>query len=474
MQITTVNQNASLHATRSYFASSALLPQGWTDNVLIKVDPLGYIQEVTQEQPIKKSTHLKGPVLPGMLNVHSHAFQRAMAGLAERAIGLQDSFWTWREVMYQFLEQLTPEDLQAIAAQVYVEMLKAGFTTVGEFHYIHHQHDGTPFKDRSLTSQHLITAAKHTGIGITHMPVLYQYSGFGAQKAVEGQKRFLNDVPQLLDIIATLITQYKNDHQVTIGLAHHSLRAVTPDMLQQATAAMHDLNPEAPIHIHIAEQIKEVHDCIHWSNQRPVEWLLNNMEVNKHWCLVHATHMTETETLNLARSGAIAGLCPTTEANLGDGLFNLPTYLVENGLFGIGSDSNISVSMIEELRTLEYGQRLLRGERAVAKTQIQPSVGACLYQMALAGGSQALGRPAGRIETGMRADFIALDPNIPSLVGKNKDLILDSMIFAGATNPVRHVIAGGQHVVKDFKHSSEEDILRVYATTIKKLFNKMT
>jgi formimidoylglutamate deiminase len=371
--------------------------------------------------------------------------------------------------MYQFLEKLNPEELQAIAAQVYVEMLKAGFTTVGEFHYLHHQRDGQPYQDRWLTSQHIITAAQETGIGITHMPVLYNYSGFGGQKPVEGQRRFLNNESQIIDIVSSLQTLYKKDPQVTIGLAHHSLRAVTPDMLQQATVAMQDLNPQAPIHIHIAEQIKEVNDCINWSNQRPVEWLLNNMDINKQWCLVHATHMTAAETQRLARCGAVAGICPTTEANLGDGLFNLPDYIKEKGRFGIGTDSNVSVSVIEELRTLEYGQRLLRQERAVAKTQTQPSVGASLYQMALAGGAQALGRPVGSIEAGKRADFIAIDPNVPSLLCRKNDLILDSMIFAGNLNPIRHVIAGGQHVVQDFKHIAEERILKEYVKTIKTL-----
>lgn len=474
MQITKVNEESSLHATRNYFASSALLPHGWADNVLIKVDHLGYIIDVTQDQMCKEFTNLNGPVIPGMLNVHSHSFQRAMAGLAERAIGVKDSFWTWREIMYKFLEKLNPEDLQAIAAQVYVEMLKAGFTTVGEFHYLHHQPDGKPYQDRWLTSQHIITAAKETGIGITHMPVLYNCSGFGGQKPVEGQRRFLNNESQIIDIICSLLTLYKDDPQVTIGLAHHSLRAVTPDMLQQATVAMQSLNPKAPIHIHIAEQIKEVNDCINWSTQRPVEWLLNNTDINKYWCLVHATHMTETETLRLARSGAVAGLCPTTEANLGDGLFNLPGYIAEEGRLGIGTDSNISVSMIEELRTLEYGQRLLRRERAVAKTQTQPSVGASLYQMALAGGAQALGRSVGSIEVGKRADFIAIDPNVPSLLCRNNDLILDAMIFAGNMNPIRHVIAGGQHVVQNFKHIAEDNILETYVKTIKRLFNNET
>lgn len=471
MQITRSNNESLLYPQRSYFASAAFLPDGWANNVLIEVDEAGYITTITPSQMCGTATALKGPVLPGMLNLHSHSFQRAMAGLAERATGQKDSFWTWRETMYKFLEKLTPDDLQAIAAQVYVEMLRAGFTTVGEFHYVHHQIDGRPYQDRCLTSRHVIMAAKEVGIAITHLPVFYNCSGFGGQKPTESQRRFINNEAQILDIISSLLTSYKNDPQITIGLAHHSLRALTPEMLQQATAAMQSINPKAPIHIHIAEQTKEVNDCLDWSAQRPVEWLLNNVDINKHWCFVHATHMTDIETQRLARSGAVAGLCPTTEANLGDGLFNLPDYIREQGLLGIGTDSNVSVSMVEELRTLEYGQRLLRRERAVAKMPGEPSVGAALYRMALAGGAQALGRYAGSIEVGKRADFIALDPDSPSLLCKQGDLILDSMIFAGNVNPIRHVIAGGQHIVKDFKHIAEDEVLRAYVKTIKKLSN---
>ncbi|KTC91813.1 MULTISPECIES: formimidoylglutamate deiminase [Legionella] len=455
-----------------YFASTAFLPKGWAENVLITVDEAGYISNISPNHSSSSTaTLLKGIVLPGMLNLHSHAFQRAMAGLAEHATGEKDSFWTWREVMYQFLAKLTPEDLQIIAAQVYVEMLKAGYTTVGEFHYVHHQPNGQPYQDRSLISQHIIAAAKETGLAITLLPTLYHYSGFGRQPATANQKRFINDETQILDIISSLLANYSHDPQVTIGLAHHSLRAISPEMLRQATEGLKSLATQSPIHIHIAEQTKEVDDCIRWSAQRPVEWLLNNMNIDPYWCLVHATHMTETETKRLAASGAIVGLCPTTEANLGDGLFNLPDYLEAQGRWGIGSDSNISVSVIEELRLLEYGQRLLRRERALVKTAVEPSVGTTLYQMALRGGAQALGRSAGSIEIGKRADFIVLDAQNPALLSRTNHLILDSLIFSGNVNPIRHVIAGGQQVVKDFKHFAEDKLLNAYAKTIKKLFS---
>lgn len=455
----------------SYFANSAFLPSGWAQNVLITVNPAGWITEIQSEQKCGTAIALNGPVLPGMSNLHSHAFQRAMAGLAERSTGEKDSFWTWRETMYRFLSKLTPEDQQAIATQLYVEMLKAGFTAVGEFHYLHHQSDGTPYEDQALTSRHIIRAAEDAGISITHLPVLYAYSGFNGQKPTDHQQRFINNETQILEIISTLTTAYKNNPQVNIGLAFHSLRAVSPKMLNQVTQAMQTIDPQTPIHIHIAEQMQEVNDCLAWSKKRPVEWLLDNVEVDSHWCLVHATQMTENETRRLANSGAIAGLCPTTEANLGDGLFNLADYLLAHGRFGIGSDSNISVSVIEELRLLEYGQRLLHQQRAVTQQPAQPSVGAALYRLAIAGGAQALGRATGGLEVGKRADFIALDPQTPILLGKHDDLIFDAMIFAGNVNPIRHVIVGGKQVVKDFQHLTQEKIFEDYKRTIEKLAN---
>ncbi len=452
-----------------YFAETAFLPTGWANNVLITVDSAGWITQVQSNQKADHAIGLNGPVLPGMLNLHSHAFQRAMAGLTERVTGEGDSFWTWREKMYHFLEKLTPEDQQAIAAQLYVEMLKAGFTTVGEFHYLHHQQDGTPYHDRALTSRHIIQAAMETGIAITHMPVLYAASGLGGQVPTDGQKRFINNDTQLMEMITSLMDAYRDNPQVTMGLALHSLRAVPLSMLQPAAESMRRMNKTAPIHIHIAEQLKEVNDCIAWCGERPVDWLLKQVEVDANWCLVHATHMTERETRALAKTGAVAGLCPTTEANLGDGFFNLPTYLAENGHFGIGSDSHVSVSVIEELRLLEYGQRLLHQKRAITRMPHTASIGASLYRMALAGGAQALGRAAGAIEVGKRADFIVLDPTVPTLLDKKEDFIFDAMLFAGNVNPIRHVIAGGKQVVKDFRHVREEEVAEIFKNTYRGL-----
>lgn len=443
-----------------FFARTALLPDGWAENVLMEVDQQGWFTTVSSGQEPGDAVQFDGPVLPGMPNLHSHAFQRAMAGLAECGTRGRDSFWTWRQVMYDFLRKMTPEDMEDVAARLYVEMLKAGYTSVGEFHYIHHQPDGTPYEDRALSSHHIIRAAKKAGIALTHMPVLYAHGGFNAEPPNDGQKRFLNSGDEILDIIASLRREYEDDPQITFGLALHSLRAVTPEMLAETTKAVLNYDPQTPIHIHIAEQTQEVDDCVEWSNKRPVEWLLDNADVGAHWCLVHATHMTESETRDLAHSGAVAGLCPTTEANLGDGLFNLPEYLEYGGRFGIGSDSHISVNPVEELRWLEYGQRLMRQERTIAKTEDEPHVGAFLYKAALQGGAQALGRATGRIEAGCRADFIVLDDQTPVLQQKSGNTLLDSWIFASHEQVVKNVIAGGEWVVKNGKHIKEEEIVK--------------
>ncbi len=452
-----------------YFSKTALLPDGWADDVLITTDGEGWIIDVKTGQSADGAIALNGPVLPGMPNLHSHAFQRAMAGLAERATGDKDSFWTWRDVMYGFMAQIGPEEMEAIAAQLYVEMLKAGFTAVGEFHYVHHKPDGTAYDDPALLSHHIIGAAKKTGIGMTHMPALYAHGGFGGAAPHEEQKRFVNSTEGLLDIIRAINAAYKDDPQIRVGLVLHSLRAVTPEMIKSAVQSVHRDDPDMPVHIHIAEQTKEVDDCMTWSGKRPVEWLLENAAVDERWCLIHATHMTDQETENLAKTGAVAGLCPTTEANLGDGLFNLSHYLKHGGRLGVGSDSHISVSVIEELRTLEYGQRLLRQERALVKTKDTPSVGATLYNLALQGGAQAMGRPIGSLAPGQRADLIVLDSETPALISKEKDILLDTMIFAGNVNPVKDVIVGGRHVVKNFKHEKEAEIYDAYKKTIRKL-----
>ncbi len=337
-------------APTDLFAERALLPDGWARDVRFEIAADGTLAAVAAGAPPGSAPRAAGVVLPGMPNLHSHAFQRAMAGLAERAGPRHDSFWTWREVMYGFLRELGPAQVEAIAAQLYVEMLKAGYTAVGEFHYLHHGPDGAPYADAAEMSRRVIAAAKTSGIGITQLPVLYGFSDFGGQPARDDQRRFLNDPDQFLRLVEVLVTEYRDDPQVAIGIAPHSLRAVTRETLLAAIEGLDGLDPRAPIHIHVAEQSSEVRDCVEWSGRRPVEWLLGNAAPAERWCVVHATHVTEEEVRHLAASGAVVGLCPTTEANLGDGVFPAPAYLSAGGAFGIGSDSHVSVSPIEELR----------------------------------------------------------------------------------------------------------------------------
>ncbi len=453
------------------FAAVAFLGQGWAENVLFEIDGRGSLIAVTTGAEPGDAPRAGGPVLPGMPNLHSHAFQRAMAGLAEHAGSSRgDSFWTWREVMYRFVGRLTPEQVEAIAAQLYVEMLEAGYTAVGEFHYLHHGPDGRPYDDLAEMSRRTVAAAKATGIGITQLPVLYGYGGFGAQKAGEGQRRFLNDPSRLLRIVETLKASHQDDPQVRIGIAPHSLRAVTPETLDEAVSGLDALDPTAPVHIHIAEQVKEVEDCLAWCGKRPVEWLLENRAPDARWCLVHATHMTAAETAALAASGAIAGLCPTTEANLGDGLFPAEPYLAAGGRWGIGSDSHISVSPIEELRLFEYGQRLATRRRNVlAGEGEESSVGRRLYRQALAGGAQALGRPIGALEPGRRADLLVLDPDHPAVATLPTGRLLDAVVFAGNRTPVRDVMVGGQWVVTEGRHRDAERVQASYVATVAEL-----
>lgn len=434
-----------------FLAKAALLPQGWADNVLISVDTAGVITGVRTGYKGAADEILDGPVLPGMPNLHSHAFQYAMAGLAEHSADPANSFWSWRKAMYGFLETFGPDELEDIATKLYQEMLKAGYTQVAEFHYLHHQPDGQPYDDRVRLGRCMVRAARKAGIGITLLPVLYAHAGFGGQAPEGAQRRFINSAGQIVDMVSSLHREFESDPHVRIGLALHSLRAVSPDKIAETVSAVHRIDPLMPIHIHAAEQTKEVEDCLSWCGQRPVEWLLDHCEIDSRWCLIHATHMTEGETIALARSGAVAGLCPTTEANLGDGLFNLSPYLQHGGQFGIGSDSHISVNMIEELRWLEYGQRLTQRQRLVARSESEGHTGHFLYQAALAGGAQALGTRSGQIAAGHRADFLVLDVHHPALSGKTGDFIQDAMIFATNSNPIKDVYAGGHVVVRNFK-----------------------
>ena len=449
----------------SLYCAQALLPDGWAENVRLEIDAEGWLTAVTAGGAAEGAAQAAGPVIPGMTNLHSHAFQRAMAGLAERQGGGTaggDSFWTWRQVMYGFLDRLGPEQVEAVAAQLYVEMLKAGYTAVAEFHYLHHDPSGAAYADRAELSRRVIAAARRTGIGITHLPVLYAHGGFGGKAADSGQRRFVNDADGLFRIFDAVAAEVAGDPQVAVGLAPHSLRAVTPELLAEALAALDARDAGAPVHIHIAEQAREVDECLAWSGARPVEWLLGHVAVDRRWCLVHATHMSEAETAHLAASGAVAGLCPTTEANLGDGLFPAPAYLAAGGRLGIGSDSHVSVSPVEELRWLEYGQRLIAWSRNLLAAEPGGSVGAGLWRRALAGGAQAAGRPVGRLAAGCRADLLVLDRDHPILAGRDGDMLLDALVFSGNANPVRDVMVGGRWVVREGRHPLEDEAAAAY------------
>jgi formimidoylglutamate deiminase len=449
------------------FADSAFLPAGWARDVRLEITPVGDL--ATCAPGISDGAErLGGIVLPGMPNIHSHAFQRAMAGLTERAGGGEDSFWGWREIMYGFVGKIGPEDMQAIAAQLYVEMLKAGYTSVAEFHYLHHDRDGTPSGDRVTMSEAIVAAAAEAGIGLTLLPVLYQTGGFGRKPAGAGQLRFINSVDEILGMVEELRRRHRGAANLRVGLALHSLRAVPPDALSAAVAGLRALDAAAPVHIHIAEQVREVEECLQWSGQRPVEWLLDHAALDGRWCLVHATHVIPAETARLIETGAVVGLCPTTEANLGDGLFPFADF-VGRGHWGIGSDSHISVSPIEELRLLEYGQRLTLRERNIAGRPSQGSSGRALWAAATRHGAGATGRDVGTLAPGRRADLIVLDDDAPTLYGRRGDDLLDALVFAGNASPVRDVMVGGQWVVRDGKHLTEGEILTRFKAAIDRL-----
>ncbi|WIG55669.1 MAG: Formiminoglutamic iminohydrolase [Rhodanobacteraceae bacterium] len=408
--------------------------------------------------------------LPGMPNLHSHAFQRAMAGLAERRGPGDDSFWTWRETMYGFASRIGPNALRAVAAQLYVEMLKAGYTHVCEFHYLHNAPDGAPYADRAAMSRAIIEAARDAGIGLTLLPVLYMTGGFDGRPLSDRQRRFGLSVDAYLRLLETLVAE--ESPNMRVGIALHSLRAVPEVAMRELFDSLPRLRGRAgvgselamPIHIHIAEQIGEVQDCLGIRGARPVQWLFDHADVDARWCLVHATHLDDSEMRAIAKSGAVAGLCPTTEANLGDGLFPLAAYLDADGVLGIGSDSHISVSPVEELRWLEYGQRLVTRHRNIAARQPGASVGEALWAAALRGGRQA----AGLREDASR-DVIVLDDASPLLAARDDASVLDTFLFAGNTPLVRDVLANGEWVVRDFQHRAEDRIAADYRATVEAL-----
>ncbi|WP_310239654.1 formimidoylglutamate deiminase [Rhizobium rosettiformans] len=455
-----------MRASQSLFCEHVLLPEGWATNVAIGIDQSGSIVSVERgATPGPKLVSMSGPVVPALQNLHSHAFQRAMAGLAEIAGSTDDSFWTWRDTMYRLVGQMSPDDVEAVATKLYSELLKGGFGHVAEFHYFHHALAEVGRSDGFEMSSRILRSAETTGIGLTHLPVFYAHSGFGGQAPNDGQRPFLHDVDSFLALLARL-TPACASADVRLGMAIHSLRAATPEEMRAVLSAE---KTGGPIHIHVAEQEREVEDCLAWSGRRPVSYLLDEFAVDERWCLIHATHMTAEETARLAKSGAVAGLCPATEANLGDGIYPATEFLTQGGRIGIGTDSHIATSVAEELRVLEYGQRLRDRRRNRLVSGSGASVGRTLIEASLSGGAQAAGLDVSGIRVGARADLVVLDGANPFIAAAKSDQILDRWIFALGSEAVRDVMVRGEFVVQEGRHRDEERIDRDFTLALKRI-----
>jgi formimidoylglutamate deiminase len=433
----------------------ALVPEGWARGVRITVRD-GRIADIATGVEAGSGDQRHWAAMPGLANVHSHAFQRGMAGLAETRGPKGDNFWTWREVMYRFLDRLTPEDVEAVAALAYVEMLERGFTRVGEFHYLHHDPSGKPYANIAELAERIAAAAADTGIGLTLLPVFYAHGNFGGAPPTAGQRRFLNGVDAFAKLFEASKHALSNLEDANIGVAPHSLRAVTAEELTRVIA----LAPLGPIHIHAAEQTQEVDDCVAATGARPVEWLLDHANVDARWCLVHATHMTDIETRRLAASRAVAGLCPITEANLGDGIFPATDYLAAGGAFGLGTDSNVLIDAAGELRGLEYGQRLALRARNLLASEEGRSTGRTLFDGALAGGAKALGFESNALRKGGSADFFSVNAADPVFAGRGGDTLVDSWIFAGGS--IDCVWRRGLKLVEGGRHRDREIVRERY------------
>jgi formimidoylglutamate deiminase len=446
------------------FFNEALLRSGWASDVRIEmVDGAIASIETGARAADDDEQHAIG--LPGMPNLHSHAFQRGMAGLAERKDADCDTFWDWREVMYRFARALTPDDLETVAALAYAEMLEAGFTRVGEFHYLHHDRDGSPFANPAEMALRIVAAASATGINLTLLPAFYAHGGFGGSAPVPGQRRFICDVESFARIVEAARREVNSHPGMVVGIAPHSLRAVTRAEL----SAIRPLAGDGPIHIHVAEQVREVQDCLAWSGCRPVEWLLDHTGLDNQWCLIHATHTTADEVRRMAKEAVVVGLCPVTEANLGDGIFSTPDFIASGGLIGIGTDSNVLIGVADELRQLEYAQRLNHRERNVMTGAAGQSTGRRLFEAAAHGGSIALGAPAAALAPGAAADIVSLDASSPALVGRHGDQVLDAWIFGARTNLVDCVWVAGRKRVERGRHRDWDAIVARYRRAVARL-----
>ncbi|MGH2533443.1 MAG: formimidoylglutamate deiminase [Thermomicrobiales bacterium] len=460
-----------------YRAAHLHQPGGWYSPGYLEIDAAGMVVAVESARPASWSNfevhELSGFLLPGMPNLHAHAHQRGLAGRAEGMPGATRSdFWSWRDRMYRFANALSPEDLEAVATIAYVEMLKSGFTTVGEFHYLHLDRDGRPYANSAELSERIVAAAERAGIGLTLLPALFTQGGIGMAPS-DGQRRFVHhDVDAFLRLVETLRGQISRVPALRVGVAPHSLRSVAVAELADLLVGIDGIDPSAPIHIHVAEQVREVEECLTALHARPVEWLLDHVDLGPRWTLIHATHVTNEERRGIAHRGATVGLCPMTEANLGDGLFPLVEYQTEGGRWGIGTDSNGSISLADELRTLDYGQRLLHLRRDTAVSPGDPLTehpGRVLFDRALAGGASALAQPVGAIAPGLRADLIELDPDAVALLGHTPESVLDGWFFSATTPVVRNVMVAGTWVVRDGHHSMEQEAFDAFARTVRSL-----
>ncbi|WP_353475176.1 formimidoylglutamate deiminase [Salipiger sp. H15] len=447
------------------FARKALLPTGWATDVVIGISADGDIERVEQGATRAPGMAEVEIMVPALTNLHSHAFQRAMAGLAEVAGPSADSFWTWRDRMYRCVASMTPDDIETVALYLQIELLKGGFGHLVEFHYQHHDGTGTPYANPAETSLRQFEAAKQSGISLTLLPVFYAQSDFGGVPPVAGQRPFLHDVEGYLRLMETVRARAAEDGQLA-GCAIHSLRAATPEQMR---AILAELPEAAPIHIHVAEQMREVEASLAWSGRRPVEWLLDEMPVDARWCLIHATHLTDTEITRMAQSGAVAGLCPATEANLGDGIFEARDFLAQGGRFGVGTDSHVATSVAEELRLLEYSQRLRDRARNCLAAGEGSSTGRRLLDGALAGGHQAAGLSAAGLQVGAPASWLALDPEHPFLATAQDDALIDRWIFALGDRAIRDVTVRGRKVIENGRHALDEQIAPRFAAVLRKI-----
>jgi len=459
-----------MSATTAYWAPLAWIEGQWQRRVLMEVDGQGRWLSFTpgvDEPP--QAQQLQGPVLPSLVDAHSHAFQRAFAGLAERRDSASDDFWSWRDRMYGCALRVTPEQLRAIAAQLYLELLRGGYTQVCEFHYLQHQPDGSAYPDELATSWALADAAAEAGLGLTMLPVLYAHAGFAQTGLREDQRRFATDAHWIWR--ASQRINAAGRPLLNAGVALHSLRAAHAEDIRTLQALVGDA--DVPIHIHISEQQQEVRDCLAATGQRPMQWLCNAFAPDARWQLVHATHSTPEEIEAVATAGAGVVICPGTEGNLGDGLCDLRGWLEAGVPVSLGSDSHVTRGWVEELRWLEYGQRLgLRQRNVAAAPGREPSTAARLFEASRAGSAAPAGFASWGLLEGARADFLVLDAQHSGLLGMPVSHLLDALVFATQGEAISDVFVAGRQVLAGGRHQQQERINGDFARAMRDLWGE--